>query len=273
MYLGIDIGGTKTLMAHSDESGQLSEIHRMETPQRYDDFLSSLSQLAGSLGDISISAIGVAVPGKLNRRDGIAIACGNLEWKNVPIANDIQAALKAPVAIENDAKLAALSEANNVIDEYKKVLYLTISTGIGAGVVMDGKLVPALADCEVGSAMYVNEGKTERWEKFASGKAIKERFGVLARDIPPDSPHWTPISKNLAVGIFNILSLVQPDAVIIGGGVGSHLDLYHDKLVSDLNAMGNDLVPIPPVIKAQNAENAVLYGAIELARQHHGQTT
>ncbi len=209
----------------------------------------------------------VAVPGRLDRKKGIVIACGNLPWKHVPIQRDISRIVGVNVIIENDAKLAALYEAHNVIHDYKKALYITISTGIGAGIIINGIIDPALADCEAGSMLQLEEGKLQPWEKFASGKAVKEHFHTLVSEIAEDSPLWQEIAENLALGIFNCCAIIQPDVVILGGGAGTHLPKFHGRLMKELNKYGTDMVPIPPVIEASKPEEAVVYGCLTLMKQ------
>ena len=274
MYLAVDIGGTKTLLAVFNSDGQVARRHKFATPADYPTFLEEFERTFQALEIRDLEAAGVAVPGLLDRKKGVVISCGNLPWRNLPIEHDIKKIVSAPVAIENDTKLAALSEAVYIIDDYKKVLYLTISTGIGMGVIINGKIEPALADAEGGFMMNWHQGKLEIWERFASGKAIHKRTGKLASEIPVGSELWTEIVDDLAPGIYNILAIVQPEVIIIGGGVGEYLPRYQANLTEALKALETPMVKIPPIKQAHHAEDAVIYGAYHLVnkewREHYG---
>lgn len=271
MYLAIDVGGSKTLLATFSQDGELKESNKFETPETYPEFISTLADNVAKLATKDFKAVVAAVPAKLNRSEGIAIAFGNLNWTNVPIGPDIEKLLHTPVVIENDAKLAALSEAILVKDTYNKVLYVTISTGIGGGYVVHGKLDPNLIDMEVGQLLLEHEGKLMDWEDFASGKAFSRRFGKLVSEVPVDNTEaWYWFARNIAVGLVDLIATLTPDAIIIGGGAGAHLEKFQARLEEELKIYENPLFIIPPLQKAQRAEEAVIYGCYELIRQVYG---
>ncbi len=268
MYLGIDIGGTKTLVGCLDEHGVIQEQIKFPTPKDYDTFLRDLAINVAKLSTKDFRACGVGVPGRLDRKHGRAIALGNLPWKNIPIEADVEAIAQAPTLIENDTKLGGLSEAQ-LAKEYGRVLYITVSTGISIGLTRDGKLDPALIDAEAGNLLLEHNGKLMRWEQFASGKAIFERFNKKASDIT-DPKAWKSIAHNLAIGILNLVVLIQPDIIKIGGSIGAHFDSYGDFLRADLERYSTPLTPMPPIVQAKRPEQAVLYGCYDLIKQHYG---
>ena len=145
MILAIDIGGTKTLVAPCDNNGNPIEELRFPTPQKYTDFKAELAKNVDSLTS-DFTVVVAAVPGKLDRKNGVAVAFGNLPWKNVPIQSDIAKITGKKVFIENDANLAGLSEANRIKPLPHRALYITFSTGIGTGIITDGKLDPDFLD-------------------------------------------------------------------------------------------------------------------------------
>lgn len=265
MYLAIDIGGTKTLLATFTESGLLHEQVRFATPKEYKTFLSALGEMLEGLSTSHYKKVCVAVPGKVDRKRGIGVAFGNLDWHNVPIKADIKKLVDCPTLIENDANLAGLSEAYNVIDEYKRVLYLTISTGIGSGIIINGIIDPDFADSEAGHMMVQYNDKMQSWEHIASGSAIKKRYGKIAADIS-DKKTWQDICHRLAIGINSLIATMQPEIIILGGGVGSHFNKYGKTLVTELKKYSTPLTPVPPIQKAKHAEEAVVYGCYHLAR-------
>src|SRR6476619_3924816 len=103
MYVGVDIGGTKTLLAVLDEHGSIKEEVRFPTPKKYDYFIMELGQAVAKLKARDFKAAGVAVPGLLDRKRGRVLGLGNLAWKNESIQDDVERILKCPVVIENDA--------------------------------------------------------------------------------------------------------------------------------------------------------------------------
>ncbi len=268
MYLTIDIGGTKTLLARMDEKGRIEDSIKFPTPQDFNEFKGLLAENIEKLTTESWRLVCVAAPGKIDRDNGIGIAFGNLPWQNAPIREAVQSVVKANVLIENDAKLAALSEARLLDPPRKKVTYLTVSTGIGGGTVIDNVLDPDLEDAEVGHMVFERDGQLVTWESFASGKAIVKRFGKLASEI--DDPEiWKIISRDLAMGIIDVAANIYPDVIIIGGGVGSHFHKYGKFLNAELKKFGNDpMVKIPEVVGAKHPEEAVIYGCYELIKDH-----
>ena len=271
MYLGIDIGGTKTLVAVLDKRGVIVESVRFTTPKVYPEFLKELAITVASLSTKEFIASGVAAPGRIDREHGIAEAFGNLPWHDIPLKNDVHKLLKCPVVIDNDANLAGLSEAM-LISQYDTVLYVTISTGIGTGVITDQQIDPDFADSEGGQIMLEHKGKLMPWEEFASGRAIVKRFGKRADEIN-DRKIWKIISKDIAVGLFDLITFIQPDAVVLGGGVCTNLGKFEDLLEAELKRFETPMSPIPPVLKAQRPEEAVVYGCYDLAKSMYGKAT
>lgn len=267
MYLAIDIGGTKTLLASFSDNGELQKSVRYETPKEYPDFIAALEECYKDndfSGDYQLCVAGA--PGKIDRKNGIGLVFGNLTWQNVPLGSDIKQITGVETVVENDANLAGLSEAMLVSKQYRKVLYVTISTGIGGILIIDKKMDPNLLDTEFGHMIFEYQGKLQKWQEFASGKALFKKFGMPAKDIT-DPSAWYVISRNIAIGLVNVLSTFNPDLVIIGGGVGSHYEKFKENLLTEIQIMASNMIVIPPIIQAQRAEEAVLYGCYELAKQ------
>jgi glucokinase len=259
MFGAVDIGGTKTLIAIFDMEGKLINSIKFITPPNYQEFKKQLTGSYVNLGSPDLKLLCVACPAKLDRNKGVAVAFGNLSWVNIPIRNDAESIFSCPVIIENDAKLAGLYEAGVLGKKYRKVLYLTVSTGIGGGLIINDKIDKDFENIEPGQILLEYEGKLQRWEHFASGKAITLKYHKQASEIT-DTEIWYEIAHNIAMGLIDLIALYNPNVVIIGGGVGAHLEKFRDKLVEDLKIYQNSLIEIPPVIKAKNAEEAVIYG-------------
>jgi len=269
MYLGVDVGGTKTLLAVFTKDGTLKQSVRFETPQDYDQFLEKLTSEIHVLGVDDFQAACLALPGLLDREHGVAIAFSHLPWKNVPLAAVVEKIIRAPVHIENDVKLGALSEAILIKNEFRKVLYVTISTGISAGLVIGGIIDPDLADSESGQMLLQYDGKLQKWEDFASGKAIVKKYGKRASEIN-DPKAWQDIAHTIALGLIDVVAVIQPAVVVIGGGVGAHFAKFGTPLKKEMKSYEMSLVPIPPIRGAKRPEEAVIYGCYELLKAKHG---
>lgn len=265
MILAIDVGGTKTLVASFTDDGAVTEQIKFPTPTDYLAFVDELVKTVQSLQAKDLSSCVIAMPGKIDREHGIVLYFGNLPWSNIPIKADLESRLQIPVTLENDSKLAGLSEAQ-LLPDYRKVLYLTVSTGIGGVVVVDRKMDPSSLDAEYGHMLLEYQGRLERWEHFASGKAIYTKYNMRAADIT-DPSAWYEIARNIAIGLIDVIAATTPDIIVIGGGVGTHFAKFGDRLKGQLDLYADNLLTIPPVVGAQRAEEAVIYGCYTLAQQ------
>jgi glucokinase len=268
MYLGIDVGGTKTLIAVLDDHGVIKEHLKFPTNKNYAAWRNHLAEVVDELTIKKFTACCVAVPGRINRIKGIGLDMGNLPWHDVPVKSDLQKLLDCPVAVENDANLAGLSEAM-LVKEYSRVLYVTISTGIGTGFILDKAIDPAFADSEGGQMLLEFHDRLEPWEDFASGRAIVTRYGKRAADIT-DAATWKHITHDIALGLINLIAIVQPEIIVLGGSVGTYYSRYKKPLRDALARYATPLVPIPPIKQASRPEEAVVYGCYDLAKNIYG---
>jgi predicted NBD/HSP70 family sugar kinase len=268
MYGAIDVGGTKTLVALFHDDGELVTQVKFPTPPLYNLFLDELHDVFKKVKKPEVRCVGIALPGKIDRKHGIGVAFGNLPWSKVPIVEDVEAIFKTPVVLENDARLAALSEAILLKNQFSKVLYTTISTGIGGGLIIDGRIDPDFEDMEIGQILLEHDGKLMRWEEFGSGKAFYRKYNSRVGDMDPkNTAAWYWFARNIAVGLIDLIATLTPEVIVIGGGAGSHLDKFKDRLDEQLKIYENPLLTIPPIVKAQRPEEAVIYGCYELAKQ------
>lgn len=269
MYCAIDVGGSKTLIALFDDDGNIKDKVKFKTPQNYNEFKIELQEAIAKFTTKHLKWAVVAVPGKIDRKHGVVMAFGNLDWTDIPFQADVEDILNTPVTIENDAKLAALSEAIAVKDNYSKVLYVTISTGIGGGLITNCKIDPKFADMEIGQMLLEYNGRLTDWEDFGSGRAFSIKFGKKVSEVADDDHEaWYWFARNIAVGLQNVTATITPEVIIIGGGAGAHLEKFKDRLDEQMKIYENPMLTIPPIIKAQRPEQAVIYGCYELAKQH-----
>ncbi|MBI2589163.1 ROK family protein [Candidatus Saccharibacteria bacterium] len=257
-------------MAVFSEEGQILKEHKFPTSPNYKSFLKDLSAALKEIQDYKITVCCCALPALIDRQRGIGITFGNLKWQNVPAKDDLKDLLQgADIFLESDSNLAGLHESLVFKSQYHKVLYITIGTGIGDAVVVDGQLDEAYLDSEGGQMVLSRGGKLTKWEDFASGRAIVERFGKKAADID-DPSIWKLYASDLAQGLATLIAPFQPDVVIIGGGVGAHFAKYGAFLNEELKKYQNNMVTMPPVIQARKPEEAVIYGCYDFIRLRQG---
>lgn len=272
MILAIDVGGTKVLVAAFDDGGKLQKSEKFKTPIMYPDFVDELKKTIVKLvGDNKPRACAIALPGSLDRENGVAHYFGNLPWENVRIRDDLSGVLTCPIYLENDAKMASVAEADAVKELYKRVLYITVSTGIGIGLAVEGKIDQTISDAGGKAIMLEHQGKIMAWEEFASGKAIVAQTGKMASEIT-DAADWYLVARNIAIGLIDLIVLLSPDCVVIGGGVGAHLEKFQEKLYNELEIYQNEMVKIPQIIKSNHPEEAVIFGGYLLASQNLDET-
>ena len=270
MYLAIDIGGTKTLLARIRKDGTIEDTLKFPTPQEYSQFLKELQVNIASITTEPWELAASSAPGRIDRVQGLGLVFGNLPWQNVPLRDDIVAITSTKVLVENDVKLAGLSEARAIKPIPHKTLYVTFSTGVSDGIIVDGAIDPELQDSEAGHMLFEKDGKLVTWESFASGKAITAKYGKFASDID-DEETWRDITQDMALGLYALIADVQPDIIVIGGGVGSHFHKYGQYLVETLKSHEDPMVTIPPIIGAKRAEEAVIYGCYELMKDYQAE--
>ena len=254
MLVTVDTGGTKTLVAGFGRDGHLGQTIKFPTPVKQDEYVALLREKLEELyAREKVEAIVVALPGIV--KDGVAVWCNNLGWKNFDAKKALSGVLgNVPVLIENDANLAGLAETRVLRPVPVSSLYVTVSTGIGTGVITNGRIDPGLRKSEGGRMLVEYDGTVREWESFASGKAIYATYGKYARDITTKRT-WHQIADRISRGFLAAIPLIQPDTIIIGGSIGTYFELeaiLREKLPPH--------IPCPKVRQAKHPEMAVLYG-------------
>lgn len=263
-YLAIDIGGTKTLIATLSERGHITRRAKFLTPQNLDDFLNTLAQtLATSFRDASPSLIVVAVPGFV--KDNRPVWFGNRPWENPPIFEVVQKQFKCPIFFENDASLATVYESRLYSGTS---IYLTFSTGIGGGIAKKGVLVqPYSNNFEPGHNFYHWEGKNLEWEDIASCRALETKYGVMATDIKGREA-YKDIASRLSLGLADIISVLNPRTIIIGGPLGMLYPRFFLHLRHLLRQSLGRKAKLPRIVRARYPKESVIHGVYVYAKQH-----
>lgn len=272
MFIGIDIGGSKVRVAASLNGLSVDHSVRFVTPANQRRALPLIIKaIENVVGQSAVDAIGIACPGPIDRGKGKILNPVNIAWRNLEICQPLKKRFNCPVILEHDATCGGLAEARRGSGRHKTtVLYVTISTGIGSSLIIDGQPSASAHNCEGGKIIIDPSYQHSHhmpgtFENIVSGSGIKRRFGKIAADI--HNPHdWALISHDLAVGLFNLIVTTSPDTVVLAGGVAVHFKRFEKPLKRELKQLESLYqYQIPPVVQARFVETAPVLGAIMLA--------
>ena len=287
--LAVGLGGTELRAARVDAAGGLAALavtatHAAAGP---DAVIEQIVALAREVrGDAAIVRLGVAAPGPLDPGAGVVLAAPTLAgWRDVPLAARLKARLGLDVVLENDANAAALGEWRfGAARGTGSMVFVTISTGIGGGVVADGRLLHGRRGLagEVGHMCVTQAdapcacGGAGCWEAVASGTALVRAGRTLgladgpaieaaaraghraARALLQQEARW------LGIGIANLLHLYSPDCVVLGGGVMACFDMLQAEIRATVDARAMPAYRDVPIRPAALGANAGLIGAASL---------
>jgi len=297
--IGVDLGGTKILTALADAKGKiLAEVHlfteadkgQKEVIGRVKKTVSMVLEKAGASLK-QVKCIGVGAPGPVISSKGLIVAPPNLPgWKSVPLGKILKKAFKVPVILENDANAAALAEFYfGAARGTKDCIYLTVSTGIGGGIIIDGKLYVGSNGTagEIGHTIIAPGadvcgcGHQGCFEIMASGRALT-RYGLefMGKELEPleiqalahkgEKGALQAINKlacYLAIGVANQINTLSPERVVIGGGLANLGKLLFDPLTAYVKefALPSNLKGCK-IKKAKLEKKVGVLGAIALCR-------
>lgn len=282
MIAGIELGGTKTVVAIGTADGRVAEEWRFPTTSPDETLGHAIRWLRerGTPDAIGIAAFGPlgVVPGRPGH--GRMLATPKPGWSGFSILDAIGSAFHAARrVIETDVNAAALAEARlGAARGLDDVAYITIGTGIGAGLLSGGQLVHGALHPEFGHLKVprcpgddfpgVCPFHGDCLEGLASGPAIAARWGTAAAPLPADHPAWDTEAWYLAHGALALLSIVAPARIVIGGGV-SQADGFHAKTTVILDRIAAGYFPslreTPYLVAPALGQQAGIIGALLLA--------
>lgn len=277
VVVGLDIGGTKIIAAAADEAGRIIKRERAPTPRSPAAGLSLLDEMIGEVCDgAEISAMGAAAGGPLNWETGVMSPLHQPEWQNVPLKTLMQDKYRCRFSVDVDTNLAALAEYQHAEAKVSKLLYITISTGLGGSLVVDGQIYrgmngehPELGHHSVpyrspaGRTVACACGSNGCLEALVSGSGIRRIYRKSPEELTKEE--WEDVSWNLGQGLRNLAVIYLPDVIVLGGGV---IFGARDTLLAPAIEVMRDhlkIVPHPKVIASDMGEHNVLAGAILLA--------
>ncbi len=289
-YGGIEAGGTKFVCVVGSSPETIEAEIRFantgpeETLRRAADFFHAQA-LESPLAGIGVGSFG---PLDLNPKSptyGFITTTPKLEWANTDFTGYLEQSLQLPVVIDTDVNAAAYGEyvwgAAKGVDH---LVYNTIGTGIGAGVIIDGHPIHGLSHPEMGHIFIPHDRVQDPFagvcpyhrdcfEGLASGSAIRSRWGMPAEQLPDDHPAWELQAHYIALALVNQICTLSPQRVVLGGGVMKHLPLY-EMVQSKVRSYLNGYVNISAVLSGIESyivppslgDRSGCLGAIALAR-------
>ncbi|MEZ6022332.1 MAG: ROK family protein [Hyphomonadaceae bacterium] len=251
MRLGIDFGGTKIEAALLDSQGEIVVRKRVPNPGEYRAAVAAVADLTASIereSGAAVKSVGVGMPGSLSPKTGL-VRNSNSVWLNgKPFFEDLKAALKRPVRVENDANCFALSEAVDGAAAGARVVFgVILGTGCGGGVVVDRKVVEGASGIggEWGHTPLPwarpDEVQPRDWcgrvgclEQWLSGTGFKRWAGMAANEADERARAGDAqarvlldhLADKIARGLAVVIDVIDPDAIVFGGGVSNIESLY-----------------------------------------------
>lgn len=309
-YIGIDLGGTFIKGGIVNENGEILLCDKTPTEVEKGDHgvaeniarlaLDLLSRLGLTTSDVE--GLGIGSPGMIDSARGNVIYANNLGWENFMIGEELSSMLGGiPVKIGNDANVAALGEVKfGAARNYSSAIMITLGTGVGGGIVIDGKLVEGNlgAGAELGHTVIVHGGeqcscgRRGCFEAYSSATALV-RDTRRAMEAHTDSKMWeigtldavngktvfdyAPVDayakevldsyiEHLACGLINYANIFRPEVILLGGGVCAQGDNLIKPLqaIMDKEIYAGDKGPRVPILIAELENSAGLLGAAAL---------
>ena len=253
MYLAVDIGGTKTLIALFSSRGRVLKRIKFKTSKNQKMFLDELSDYLRAFQRFKIKLVVVAIPGLVQKN--YSVKFGNRNWDNIDIYTTIKNLFGVPVYFENDANLASLFESFRLPG---RTIFLTFSTGIGGGVCEKNRILPISNKLEPGHKKYTYDGVTKEWEDIASAHALECYYHVDYATNLRKKEQLEDIAQRIALGLPDIIKRYKPDTIVLGGPMGKIFKLYAKYLPKDLGVK---------LRRPKRPNESVIYGCYIYAKQ------
>jgi fructokinase len=281
--IGIDLGGTKTEGILLDDSLNVIKRTRVSTPKNnYQEIVNQIISLVNDLSrDIDDFTVGICTPGAISKKTGMLKNSNTQCLIGKPLKEDLEKKIDKKFSMENDANCFTISEATmGVAKNHSFVFGVILGTGVGGGIVIDGKIHHGRTNIagewghhtlhQNGNKCYC--GKTGCVETYISGPALEKRWEDLTgkreslHEIVKnlDSPHFDQWRKefieNFGTGLANVIDILDPDIIVLGGGLSNIEFLYSDGIKSVYEKVFSDLVDTP-ILKNNLGDSAGVFGA------------
>jgi glucokinase len=277
-YIGLDIGGTKIMVAAADAAGKITRRVREPTPPGLAAGLALLHRMIGDVaGGATVAGIGAAIGGPLDARAGVVSPLHQPEWRDVPLKTIMEGRWGCPFWVDVDTNVAAVGEYVVGGATAPRFLYLTLSTGMGGGFLVDGAIYRGLGGahpevahqaiayrCMHPERIACECGAPDCLEALISGNGIRRIYGKPAERL--DNAEWTEVAFNLGQGLRNLAAIYAPDLIALGGGVAVGGGERLLGAARQVMAERLRLVPLPEVCLSRLGYDTALQGALAIAR-------
>ena len=285
MYkIGIDLGGTKIEGVLVDEEFQVIERKRVPTNQNngYESILETIQNLVSDLKkNNEKTSIGVCTPGALSKESGLIKNSNTQCLIGKDLKNDLEKILDQEISIENDANCFALAEARlGAAKNHDTVFGVIMGTGVGGGLVIDGKIHSGRTNiagewghhCIKPNGNECYCGRKGCVETYISGPALEKKWNELTNqtisvsEIVKNSQEdvyktWkNEFLENFGLSMANVIDILDPDAIVLGGGLSNILFLYDEGKNLVYENVFSDTVDTP-ILKNQLGDSAGVFGA------------
>jgi glucokinase len=290
--IALDLGGTQTRAALVDEYGTVSNRVSLQTPAQDggDAVVAQLAKAAEQAAgnETDIIGVGLSSPGPLDTAKGITVDLPTIKgMTNYPIRAALEAKLKRKVLLENDGIAAAIGEWKHGAGKgLHSLVYVTVSTGIGGGVIVDGNVLhgrKGMAGHVGHQAIYPDGlrcscGNAGCWEAYAAGPAFATRASkALGKIVQPTevfalAREGNNIAQNqvneqarlLGIGITSLLYLFSPETIVIGGGLSNAFDQLHLGINAYIQSNAMAAFKDVPIVRAKLGGNSGLVGVASM---------
>ena len=276
IYIGLDIGGTKLMTAAFD--ADFNELKRLKhpTPILFDEGIELLHRSIQEIaGNNRILGIGAAAGGPLNSVTGVISPLHQPNWKNIPLKSIMEKRWECPFYVDVDTNVGAIGEYHlgNYSEQY--FLYITLSTGVGGGFLVNGKIYQGKCHPEIGhqsinfrcshpEKIHCECGVEDCLEALVSGNGIRRIYGKPAEELSAEE--WEEVAYNIGQGIRNITSILSPEIIIFGGGISVGGGEMLLKKIEKYLKKGLRLVQPPKLQLSCHGYDTALIGAAYIAR-------
>jgi fructokinase len=287
--IGIDLGGTKIEIVVLAPDGSEQLRHRVNTPHSYPGTLESITTLVRDAeAQLRVSAtVGIGIPGVISPATGVVKNANSIALNGHALDRDISALLERTVRVENDANCFALSEATDGAGAgHGTVFGVILGTGCGGGIVVDGKVLtgrnhvtgewghnplpwPRLDEIPGPHCWCGNWGCLETWvagpsmARDCDGPDAHDASGIPARAAAGDARAQAALARHadrVARGLTQVINLLDPDVIVLGGGLSNMAHLYTALPPLILRYVFSDVVQTP-IVKNQHGDSSGVRGA------------
>lgn len=262
MYILFDIGATNIRFARSTDLLSFEEPVIIKNTRRYEEDIVNIKAVVEDLSKgHKIKGIAGGVAGTFDKEKGVLLRAPNMKtWVNKPLAYDLQRMTGIKAHIINDADLAGIGEANFGSGRgFNAVAYMTVSTGVGGSLIIDGKPLGVKYSPEPGWQI-INSDTKESLHELIAGRDLELKYGISPKDLP--SEIYQEVSQNLAIGIYNAMLFWSPDVFVLGGS--QMKDISIEDLNSYIEAINDNDIQVCKIVLSNLGSNNGLYGAMAL---------